>query len=80
MMAKLMTTYRGVICRTCGNPIAVSTTIATIADRIDADGPQSFGVRCKACLGENIYTVCDVRRFDGAPQPPARLRHRVVAA
>jgi hypothetical protein len=80
MMANLMSTYRGLKCRTCGNPIPVSTTIATLADRADAEGPHSFGVRCKGCLTENIYTVTDLRNFEGAPRQPARLRHRIVAA
>lgn len=34
----------------------------------DACAPRSFVARCKSCISENVYTISEVRTFEGEPR------------
>jgi hypothetical protein len=79
MIAAFMKIYRGVPCKWCGEPIAISQKIETLADRTDTDAPQTFIGRCRACAQENIYTVSNIRNFAGRARLSAPKRGRAAA-
>jgi hypothetical protein len=78
MIAELMKSYRGVVCVWCREPIAVSARVARLLDGFESEQtnpPHAFIARCKLCEQENIYSIADVRTFDGEPRrksPKAR--------
>jgi RNase P subunit RPR2 len=81
MAASLMKSFRGVLCKWCGTPIAVLARVGTLADRNDAEAPQSFSVRCKSCVFENVYTLAEVQEFEGEPyhSSSSSLKRRAAA-
>lgn len=70
--------YDGVFCNLCGKPIAVSSKIAR--RKIESpDGPQAFAARCKQCDCEHIYSLADIKAFEGPPPlRPASQSHRMA--
>jgi len=63
--------YRGVLCSSCKEPIRVSARVIQVENEIAHDAtnvPYSFAVRCKACEHEGVYTMDDVRTFEGEPR------------
>ena len=71
MIAELLKNYRGVSCRRCNQPIAISSKVVSIQDEIERREtlvPYSFVLRCKLCECEKVYTLDDVQRFTGEPR------------
>jgi hypothetical protein len=70
MIAGLMKTYSGVPCFRCGEPIAVSGRVARLQVDLNSEETiaQEFIARSKLCECENIYSVTDIRTYDGAPR------------
>ena len=57
--------YRGVSCSRCGQPIPVFTIVGNLKGQL-----HSFALRCRVCEKKGIYTVADIRSFDGDPGNP----------
>jgi hypothetical protein len=70
MIAELAKGFRGVACVWCGEPIAVSGKAANLRNNFEAEEttPRSFISRCKLCECENIYSITDIRTYDGEPR------------
>jgi hypothetical protein len=70
MIAEHTKSYRGVACVWCGGPIAVSGRVAGLHDifELEETTPRAFISRCKACECENIYSITDIRSYDGEPR------------
>jgi hypothetical protein len=83
MIAETTKSYRGVSCRHCREPIAVSAKVVRLKDEIEGaetsiHSPHSFVARCKLCEYEDMYTMGDVQTFNGEPRKRA-LRARAGA-
>jgi len=68
MIAALSNTFRGVHCSRCGKPVRVSTVIANRetdspprADNSQHLVSRVFVLRCRACEGESVYSVNQIR-------------------
>jgi hypothetical protein len=74
--------YRGVLCRKCNEPIPVSSKVG---DRHDAfeynetDTPGGFVARCRVCEHESVYSIRDVKTFDGEPRKRSGKTRRAGA-
>ena len=71
MIAALVKSYRGVTCIWCREPIAVPARVARLQNQLESEEtnpPHSFIVRCKLCERENIYSIADVKTFEGSPR------------
>lgn len=79
MVAQLMKSYRGVACLQCREPIPVSARVEKLKDEFEktqTNQPGAFVARCKAYESESVYTISDIREFDGEPRkrsPRARV-------
>jgi len=63
--------YRGVFCRRCREPIAVSAKVVRLLDEIEnneSNLPYTFVARCKLCEYECLYVISDVGTFEGEPR------------
>jgi len=66
------TTFRGVLCRRCGQPIRVRQAILnreSSLNQSDAGSDQQwcsrvFSHRCKICGNEAVYTLNHISEFD----------------
>jgi len=71
MIAELKN-YPGVFCIRCGGPTPVSAKVANLLAERDgtADGPHAFVIRCKLCVYESVYSIAEIRTFEGQPPMP----------
>jgi hypothetical protein len=68
--------YLGVLCSRCKEPIAVPKRAAILFEELKqgnvTDGQdvkaRALILRCKACDGESVYEVREIREFDGWPR------------
>jgi hypothetical protein len=82
MIAEIMKTYSGVLCVQCGEPIPVSARVVSLQEEVmskESYVPHAFNARCRSCEGENMYSVADVRVFEGEPRK-RRSRARSAGA
>ena len=78
MIAALMKSYRGVTCIWCREPIAVPARVARLQNQLESEEtnpPHSFIVRCKLCECENVYSIADVKTFEGSPRRGEMQKH-----
>ena len=61
--------YAAVICRSCRQPIALPSRVATACADNTREEMAVFTLRCRACDRERPYRRSDVHTFDGAPRP-----------
>ena len=78
MNAELISSYRGVLCVACREPIPVSARVSSLRENLEwenLDAPRTFAARCKRCEHENIYSISAVQDFQGEPrQRSVRVR------
>ena len=70
MISELMKNYYGVLCRRCNEPIPVSPKVR-LQDEFECsrtDAPGGFVARCRVCEHENVYTITQLRSFEGEPR------------
>ena len=84
MIAELTKSYRGVICRQCGEPIPVPAKVSALQDEFDGGNPEkelshSFLARCRACDSESRHEVGEIQKFEGEPRKRT-LRARTAKA
>jgi len=80
-MIAQQTSYRGVSCVRCGEPIPVSAKVVSLQDEIaqgEENVPHAFVARCHMCGHESVYEIKDLRRFGG--EPPKRMWSRTRTA
>ena len=68
---QLITNFRGVLCLRCRMPIPVSSRVVSFLNEgeyRESTRSHTFTTRCKLCEHESIYSVADVRIFDGDPR------------
>ena len=66
-----MQSYRGVSCARCRAPIPVCPTIVSLQTERDYHQTGvsfTFIARCRLCEQENIYSMDDVKQFEGEPR------------
>lgn len=66
-----MKTYHGVSCAWCKEPILIPARVISLWEKItdfETHAPRSFVARCKSCISENVYTISEVRTFEGEPR------------
>jgi len=71
MIAELKINYRGVLCNRCNEPIPVPSKVISLQDEIEhrKTGTRgAFTVRCRLCEYEGVYSIQDIRSFDGEPR------------
>lgn len=73
MIAELMRSYRGVLCRRCRQPIPVSAMVVRLQEEgqdrePDVNSLHAFVARCRACEYESVYAITDIQTFDGEPR------------
>jgi hypothetical protein len=70
MTAELMRSYSGVPCLWCREPIAFFGSVARLQVDLDSEETtaQAFIARCKLRDCENIYSITDIRTYDGVPR------------
>lgn len=79
MIAELRS-FHAVLCNRCKQPIPVSAKVVSLRDELqheDSDAPNGFTARCRLCEQESVYSIRDVKRFDG--EPPKRIARTRVA-
>lgn len=70
-----MKSYHGVFCRRCNEPIPVPSKVVSLHDEFEyneADAPGGFVARCRVCEHESVYSIRDVKTFDGEPRKRTR--------
>ena len=63
--------YRGVFCRRCNEPIPVSPKAGSHHDEFEyneTDAPGGFVARCRVCEHESVYSIRDLKNFEGEPR------------
>jgi hypothetical protein len=68
--------YRGVVCRSCRQPISLPAIVVNIHAAIQDNGADSdggefsrvFSLRCRSCQSERPYQTSEVVTFDGVPK------------
>ena len=71
MNAELISSYHGVLCVACREPIPVSARVSSLREKLECeeiDAPRTFAARCKRCEHENIYSISEVEDFQGEPR------------
>ena len=75
--------YLGVLCSRCKEPIAVPKRAAVLFEEL-RQGKATEGqdvkaramtLRCKACEGESVYEMSQIRDFEGAPRTRRKSAH-----
>jgi hypothetical protein len=75
--------YLGVLCSRCKEPIAVPKRVAVLFEELKqgkiTDGQEvqarAMTLRCKACDGEGVYGIREIREFEGSPRTRRKSAH-----
>jgi hypothetical protein len=78
--------YLGVLCSRCKEPIAVPKRAAVLFEELKqgkvTEGQdvkaRAMTLRCKACDGESVYEIREIREFEGSPR--TRIRRKSAHA
>jgi len=76
--------YRGVLCRSCHQPIPLPTIVNNLeAERKHEEfrGALVFTLRCRSCDKEQPYRASEIVEFSGAPKSrhTRRPRNRMIS-
>lgn len=80
--------YPGVLCSRCKARIPVPKRVAVLYEELTDDKAtdvqdvmsRAFTLRCKACDGESVYGIEEIRQFDGPPRVRTSERKRAASA
>ena len=70
---KKVSTYRGVVCRHCRQPIPIPAIVINLENAAETRSPEEkhvrvFHLRCRACQKEQLYWSTEVADFEGRPR------------
>lgn len=76
MIEEMTQSYPGVLCSRCKEAIPISKKTAVLHEELkrgevsahEDTMSRAFTLRCKACYGESVYGIEQVREFEGSPR------------